>query len=431
MDGELVLRDSVISELQHQPGPAPADPAARAGSGAGQLEAADVVDYLLGRGELEPCDLVHSDFSVEVVDRKNVSFVVHVDGPRLLLKRPRDPRDPGVANEAAVYVALRQGAHDRGGDDTGAHGPGVAAHDRGVAAHLPAFHFFDPDRQVLALEYLPDAPTLRDHHERTGRSPAHIGRATGRVLAALHAMPFGSQWLAAGEPPPPWALTLLEPPISVLETESSGTLAVLRRIQGSQPLTSAAEGLLERWEAKSLCHNDVRLDNVLRLGRSGGGGARIVLVDWELCSPGDGLWDVAGLLAGYVELWATHALTASRLGRPAAARHSLAAFRPLLRAFWAGYLSASDGLATEGRASDGLATDGRPPWGPDTAVRVTSMIGLRLAQTALEYSQGSNEATADSLALLTLAEQFAQRPLERWVHALGLPLGPLSGPIHA
>lgn len=399
----------MINEVAHQPGPTPANLGAIAGSGASQLEAADVIDYLLGRGELQRCELVHSDFSVEVVERKNVSFIVDVGGPRLLLKRPRDPRDTGVANEAAVYVALGQGDHS-------------------VAAHLAPFRFFDPDWQVLALEYLPDAPTLRDHHARTGRAPAHIGRATGRVLAALHAMPVASQWLAAGDPPPPWALTLLEPPISVLETESSGTLAVLRRIQGSQPLTSAAEGLVDKWETRSLCHNDVRLDNILLVSGTGAA-ARIAIVDWELCSPGDGLWDVAGMLAGYVELWATYALTASRSGRPAAARHGLAAFRPLLRALWAGYTS--DDRAAHDGAALARAPGGRPSSGPDTAVRVASMIGLRLAQTALEYSQGSNEATADSLALLTLAEQFAQRPLERWVHALGLPLGPMTGPIGA
>ena len=361
------------------------------------LNVDDVIGYLLSRGELSPAELVRTDFWVEQLDRKNISFVLHTGRPELLLKRPRDPRDVGIAAEAAIYRAL-QGT--------------------GVAAYLPPLRFFDPARQLLALGYLPDSVTLREYHRQTGRAPAYVGRAAGRMLSTLHQVMDEAAWHADGEQLPPWALTLLHPPISVLETESTGTLEVLRRIQADRAGMRVLETLLDGWTTSVLCHHDVRLDNLL-LVRSSDRSRCLAVVDWELCGPGNGLWDVAGLLAGYVELWATHALGAHRPGAaapPTGSRRGIGSYQKLLLAFWQAYTS-------------GLPAD---RWtGSAPVLQTAQCVSARLMQAALEYSQRSNDVTQESLALLQIAQYFAAYPFESWVHVLGLPLTGQMGSIHA
>ena len=74
---------------------------------------------------------------------------------------------------------------------------------------------------------------------------------------------------------------------------------------------------------------------------------------------------------------------------------------------------------------------GRIQANPDLSASLATTLAVRLLQSALEYSQQSNEVTRESLALLEIARQFASQPLASWVHVLGLPLSDGRGPIAA
>lgn len=352
-----------------------------------QLEADDVISYLMGLRELTAAELVHSAFWVEQLDRRNVSYVVHTDRPRYFLKRARNAWDNGLPAEAAAYRALR---------------------GTSVGSYLPALVSDESTPHILTLQHLGDVRTLREFHQTTGRAPAYLGREVGRMLAALHQSVVT---LAAEDraETAPWALTLLNPPLSVLQTESSGTLEVLRRIQGDPRLMSTLDEVLAGWRVTALCHNDMRLDNLLLTPDR-----RLAVVDWELCAPGDAAWDVAGFIEGYLELWLTGAVSRSQRGTARAgpgtdvpARRSLTVYRPLLRGFWEAYGAA--------RLPYGLAE-------PVSAPRTARLVGVRLLQAALEYSQLSNDITSESLALEETAKSFVLQPLECWVHLLQLPL---------
>ncbi len=159
-----------------------------------------------------------------------------------------------------------------------------------------------------------------------------------------------------------------------------------------------------------LCHGDMRLDNLL-FGRD----PQLVLVDWELSGLGATIWDVACLLANFVDFWAVGAMRPRNDpgGATTSAKRRLARFHVLLGAFWRAY--------QEFRSP-------RPAW-IDRPELVAQMTAVRLIQTALEYSHQSIVPTRESVMLLSLAEEFAARPVENWVHILRLPLAEANGQI--
>lgn len=351
-----------------------------------------LITYLLDRGVLTAAELVHTHFHIETIERKNVGYVVHTDHPVLVVKCARDPFDNAVEYEAAAYRALTSGE---------------ATH---LQFCIPRIRFFDNHRRVLVMDYVPGAQTLRDVHVRTRRAPAYLGRAAGELLAALHVT--GARPLTPLPAEPPWALTLSAPSIMVLQTESSGTIEILRRLQAAPGVLRTLELLLSEWRNDTFCHGDVRLDNLLV--RPGGqtNGHPLVLVDWELYAPGEALWDVSCLIASYLELWLAHAVTAPRPTKLAQCRQ-ITAYQSLLAALWAAWHRGND-----------LSGDAH-----QNAVRATQLVGARLLQSSLEYSQGCNDPTRESLALLEIASACLTRPHESWVHLLGLPLATTTGPV--
>lgn len=156
------------------------------------LAPADVIDYLLERGALVAADLVHADFYVEVIERRNRTYVVHGTSPLVVVKTSRDLFDQGVEHEAATYRALQDGPE-------------------GLGACVPRVLSYDEERRALVLEYVRDAQSLHDYHLRSGRAPAYVGRAVGRLLGELH-----NAWSSSpAVTQPPWALSLAAPPMMI------------------------------------------------------------------------------------------------------------------------------------------------------------------------------------------------------------------------
>jgi hypothetical protein len=196
----------------------------------------------------------------------------------------------------------------------------------------------------------------------------------------------------------------------MLVTESSGTIEIIRRVQANPVLVSAIERTAEGLKVDGLCHGDIRLDNLLC-----GPSPRLVLVDWELAGVGATAWDLGCLLAGFAEFWVTGAVPHRDYPGSAitSTKRSLLRFKPMLQRFWKEYSERVSALRC----------------GYSWQKRLPEMVGIRLIQSALEYSQLSTIPTRESILLLTLAERFVKHPLECWVHLLGLPLSNATGRI--
>jgi hypothetical protein len=146
------------------------------------LASPELIAYLLDRGHLHPAAVVEGGLTLVDTSRRNHNAVVSTNGPTgLFVKQGRPgPFKPSngwsgsgsLRHEAAVYTLL--------GSLSGRRTPG------GIATALPRCHEFDPDRNLLILESLADAPDLGTYQTRTGRFPVTMGVRLGTALADLH-----------------------------------------------------------------------------------------------------------------------------------------------------------------------------------------------------------------------------------------------------
>jgi hypothetical protein len=353
------------------------------------LEPEDVIPYLLEGGLVSRGSIVCGQAEVSVQVRKNTSYVARFGDSSFVLKRAKMVDDPGVHREAAFYATVL---------------PDRAA----LRTFTPDFLGYDQVRAHIIIRHFPRHQDLRRRFARSGPAPPAVGARLGQALATLHTTALTDWETEHFETPSLWVLTLLEPPMEMLVTESPGTVEIIRRVQANRALASLIERLNEAFRADGLCHGDMRLDNLLT-----GSKPPLVIVDWELSGLGWTAWDLGCLMASFVELWVTAAVRPpdDPGGATTATKWSLVRFRPVLTRFWADY-----------RARRGA----EPDW-PAWPKRVSELVGLRLVQSALEYSQLSVAPTRESVMLLSLAERFAARPLEGWVHILGLPLSTSLG----
>ncbi|WP_038953712.1 aminoglycoside phosphotransferase family protein [Bradyrhizobium japonicum] len=350
----------------------------------GPLEPEDVIPYLLEAGVATPESIVRNQAEVSVHIRKNISYVVDFGDRSFLVKRAKILEDPGVDREAAFYAKVLPSHED-------------------LRAFTPDLLLYDPNRSHIIIRHFSHHMDLRRRFMRSRHTPASLGAQLGCALAALHST-LPTNWEKANfEIPELWVLSLLEPSMDMLVTESLGTIEMIRRVQATPVLALLIERALKDQPVDGLCHGDMRLDNLLY-----GSSRRLIIVDWELSGLGSTAWDLACLLASFVEFWATGAVRPhdDPSGAVTSAKRSLARFHLLLKTFWQEY--------RQRRC---------PPqdW-PSWSKRVAELTGLRLIQSALEYSQLSAMPTRESIMLLTMAERFASRPMECWVHILGLPL---------
>jgi thiamine kinase-like enzyme len=357
------------------------------------LEPSKVVSYLLERGMVSPAGVVSGDVRIDIVQRKNVSFRVQTSDACYILKRTRIPADSSITAENEVYRRITRLDSQFGLD------------------YLPGYFGYDTDAQILVLEYLPHALTLRDYHQRTARAARRIGTQVARALITLHGNFSEQEAKQSGNQQIPFAMQLLRPPIDILASESAGTIELIRTLQSTDVFQEVIERVRGQWTVNAFCHNDIRLDNILYDSRRALSSeiSRVKLIDWELAEPGWSLWDVASFLASYMELWAVSAL---RTPTSKASRTSVTHFHPILQEFWREYVSASI------NESD-----------IDERERIACLVSVRLLQTAIENSQQSIHVTRESLALLSLARRIATYPIESWVHLFGLPLTSERGAI--
>ncbi len=362
-----------------------------------------LIDYLLTAGLVSRAEVVKGAIKVRVLHHKNVCYHVTSPSASYLLKTARLHGDTSGRVEAEMYAILRR-------SDT-----------TFVDRYLPTVVSFDSGASVLVIQYQQQAVNLHRYHDEadTALSLATMGGEIGLALTRLHAPDMLSGAGLDTKDSCPWVLRLLEPPVAVLFSESTGTIEVIRLVQHSAELAALIGELRDAWTCDALIHHDMRLENILFDKSATSPGASVItIVDWELCAPGWSYWDVACIFASYVSYWALAALASSFLKSPSAGFNSgtphrnrpITDFHPLLHALWQSYSGSASGFGT---ASD--------------CIIVSRLISARLIQIAMEHCQGSVQPTREAIQLLEIAKTFARRPAEGWVHVLGLRLGTTSG----
>jgi aminoglycoside phosphotransferase (APT) family kinase protein len=330
------------------------------------VEQSDIAHYLLSLGVVKPRSVIEEDLTVVDVSRRNSVFLATTrSGPTFVVKQAPADGAPGLAGEAAILRFLA----------------GVPE----VAPHVPKVAHADPTEGCLVLSTAPGARDWMDRRGRLSRIPA---RVLGRVLAALHGQTGGVPDRAMVMP----GLLLPDPPFELVANLSDSARAVLAQIQGSAYMRGRLEELLRVDTSVALVHGDLRWENCLTLpAPAATRRTRLLLIDWELAGRGEPAFDVATVIASYLRVWLHSVPIADRVAMVHAGR-PLRSLRPAIHAFWSAYTKSSSC--------------------PPPLSRVMELAAIPLLENAIERAQRQTSPSAQLMALLNLAGNVLEYPVD-------------------
>lgn len=359
-----------------------------------------VVSYLLRRKLISEQAIVEGELKVADASRRNLNFqVISARGPCYLLKQGVGPDGiETVGHEAAVYQRLQSSIGELGFD-----------------RYLPRFFGYDQKEQILIIEFLRDAQTLREYHDRKGRFPPTLAAALGTALGTLHRL----NWTGGerdGEDrdlkiEPPWILSIHRPRLGMLQQLSSATIQAIKIIQRFPEFCELLDDLRREWIHATPIHFDFKWDNCLIVAhRSRNRKIDLRIVDWELAGVGDPCWDVGSVFNDCLSHWLgsipiTGETPPERFIE--LARYPLSKMHPAIRSFWQSYAQRMELDAAN--SSDWL-------------LRSVKFAAARLVQTVYEGLYHSNKLTGNAVCSLQLSLNILKRPQEATVQLLGIPL---------
>jgi aminoglycoside phosphotransferase (APT) family kinase protein len=354
------------------------------------LAATDVVDYLLGQHLLTAADVVLGGVVIDDLSRRNRNFAIRTHGGSGFMVKQSDARlsTKTIDREADVYRLL------------------WATEAEFATRHTPRLRRFDPDHELLVLDFLESTEPVS---AARGRDPDVVeGCAVelGRALGRLHGLPLPE--IGGFEAPPPWVYFVARPSANVLVDFSGPSLSAIKIAQQS--------GIFRGWvsdsawvrDGGSWIHGDIRFDNCLvRVPEGATGPEAIFLVDWELAGIGDPCWDVGAVFSEHLMIWLRSMPLAPSLSLRdslALAEHPLQTVLPSLGAFWRSYQEQRGDVHQRA----------------EFLLRSVESAGARLIQSAVESAQASQQLTSTVVYTLQLAENILANPREAAERLLGL-----------
>ena len=350
------------------------------------------VDQLIAEKLVDQAAIVDQQIRLTSRARRNLSLKVERGSlPTLRIKRP-EPTVPDTLETVAAEIRFYEFCRQE---------PAVSAVARFLAPSVAAFE----DRPILVVEEIEGARSLWRHYVQDGTRQMPLGacRALGGALGALHET-FGHQELVADPrlgdlaSGPPEPLGYDRPDPRMLRFVSPANLEISRLLQSDSRSVEAFEEARRSWRDETLIHGDIRSDNVLVLPPSDDHAVEIRLIDWEFLQLGDPAWDIGDVLRDFADLWVFGMSWQPDLdpaARTASAAVSFADLRPVLTAFWQAYRERRE--LSESASQTML-------------LRATRYSGVRLAQTAWEYSATSEELSSRELVLLQIATNVLGDP---------------------
>jgi thiamine kinase-like enzyme len=357
------------------------------------MSEAEIFAYLLDRGLVPRSAVVSGEVHVVDVSRRNHNFRVIGSGGLSLLVKQGIIRDgfSSIEREARAYMLL------------GGLAPSDGANS--VFPYTPRALEYDTHRDVLILEFLVAAPTVRRVH-LTRRPPScAVARLVGDALARLHRYAgtevthkSAENLLGYGEP---GVLSLLRPGLTLFRDFSSACVDLVRLVQDNIELRDSLTRLQQDWRTDAVIHHDLRFDNILLTGPRGDSAvrrSRVTFVDWETAALGDAGWDIGTVIGEYLGLWLS-SIPGAYGQSPEQLLHlatrPLDSVQPAIMAFWSSYCKKLD--------LQGVTA-------AEQLIRATRFSGLKLIQSAVEQVQRQARFNIQAVTFLQTGANILSRP---------------------
>ena len=173
---------------------------------------------------------------------------------------------------------------------------------------------YDSGNAIIVLEFFPEYIDLSDYYSEIHQYPAKIGAELGQSLARIHALTYqtieycdylieDSNRVLTRVPSFLNRFTCLRP--GIFGEYCLDGVKFFKTLQSCPELLEAIADLHEKWQPSCLIHRDLKLDNVLvhQNLQTDAQASALKIIDWELFTWGDPLYDLATVLGSYLIRW--------------------------------------------------------------------------------------------------------------------------------
>ena len=191
----------------------------------------------------------------------------------------------------------------------------------------------------------------------------------------------------------PWMFTFLQNAETTMPAMSDGTKQCVAAMRQQPEIVSGLAAMQAGWQQTCLIHGDIKWDNFLTTEE----GDTLKLIDWELADIGDPSWDVAGVLAAYLQTWifAQSGVPVVAQGPAQLSSGRLEDIWPALNSFWHQYAAGMHWTAEQAR---------------EQLVRAAYYSSGRLLLTAIEMHIGAPQMFPVLQGVLQQALQILKNP---------------------
>ncbi|WP_284773914.1 aminoglycoside phosphotransferase family protein [Agrobacterium sp. lyk4-40-TYG-31] len=363
------------------------------------LTSGTLVPYLMDRRVLSAAELLDDDITIVEAGRRNRNFkVLRRDGTGFFVKQiPLAAAETmqSVQREATLYALADSG---------------VSTAD--LKALMPQIRHYDKTRHLLAVDLVPNSQSLTFYQMRVSAvagAMEDIATQLGTVLSTCHghATDILSTAAKQGVFPvqPPWILSFSDFGETMMPNMSGGAKGVLAAVRQEPGLKEHMALLKAEWQRGCLIHGDLKWENFLVSQPDENAKASVQLIDWELADLGDAAWDVACVLASFVQPVIVGRFSAQGQFLGPAPAEDIARAQACCKAFWTAYTAAFSLTAQQqAQAKD----------------RCARFAAARLVLTAYEIAQATPEISASAALAIRTATSIFNDPRSAVQQLFGL-----------
>jgi len=356
-----------------------------------KFTAKNIHQYLTNRGYLDSESVINGNYLLTENRSRNTIFQIrHSQNTGLFVKQlnSNDPQNVYLMQKEATALHLIH------------HSPFFSQ----IAQYVPKYFGYDPEYNLLVLEFLPAAKNLHETTYEEKNLSVNYARQMAEILASFHfdinqnitensSLQFFNKQI-------PWMLNICDLPN--IDNQYS-TNPIPRFIKQFPEMMYRIDLVRCSWKFTSLIHGDIKWMNFIITD------GNIKLIDWEIADIGDPLWDVAGVLQSYLTAWTfsfdNNISTLQQL--PGMEFLIPQNTKQAIQEFWNTYVEKQ----TENISNQKEALE-----------KTMNFTAVRMLQTAFEannYTQ-SSEITANSVRLIQLSDNILKNPLEVAQNLFGL-----------
>lgn len=248
----------------------------------------NLINYLIQKHLIDMKSIVEDKIIIRDVSRLNHNIqVLQENGIGYFLKQPSRTNEYSnkfVKKEAKFYSVMFS---DKKFED--------------IQMMLPNFIKYERKNNVLIIEFLKNMTHLSEI-QLNPTQQIECFETIGKYLAIYHnkfhkylhhnSFRFLEKSL-------PLTFFLSRPRPEIFSVISNGALELLKTIQQKPGMAKFLEDIPDKWNPTTMIHGDMRMDNIL-VSTNPKNLKNIKVIDWELSSIGDPIWDVAGLVSDLV-----------------------------------------------------------------------------------------------------------------------------------